>query len=481
MKKILLFLMIGLGLSSCKNWLDINYNPNSPTDVSADLVFPQAQLSLFINYGGELHNYGSFFVQYFDQAPGAQQYYNLASYNVRSGWLDRSYTDLYRDGGNSAQYVIENTDEDGTYYAAVIIKAFIIQTMTDAMGDAPYAEAFNAKEFPQPKYDDGKTIYAGLLAEIAAAEAQLTANPMMTTNDLLFGGDFEKWRQFGNALKLRLYMRQVPNFENDVKAKVQALIAEDGFPNGDVMATFWTDESGKRNPWQATNMDYFSGNNHILSYAFVTSSQDDRMDGFANPAKSSGVHVGGVPVNNKSTSDAIGNYSTLMKNFSAPVYLITLAEIDFFKAEAAYRWGTKADAQAAYEEGIENAFAIWGTPGAAASYGLGGSYRWADASPGDGLKLIALQKWLSLAGVNGFEAWCEQRRFTIPSFGATAELVLASGSNYTLNTLIVPGGVSQNGTKGVGRFFYPDVSNDVNNNTPARKDINAPLFWMPQQ
>ena len=56
----------------------------------------------------------------------------------------------------------------GDYLAATVLRAFTYQTLVDCYGEVPYTEALDVSN-PTPKYDDGQTIYAGILSELDEA------------------------------------------------------------------------------------------------------------------------------------------------------------------------------------------------------------------------------------------------------------------------------------------------------------------------
>ena len=57
MKKIFIILaVIGFMTSGCSEWLDVNADPNVPTEVSTDLLLPAGQAGLAVPLGGHLFN-----------------------------------------------------------------------------------------------------------------------------------------------------------------------------------------------------------------------------------------------------------------------------------------------------------------------------------------------------------------------------------------------------------------------------------------
>jgi hypothetical protein len=355
--------------------------------------------------------------------------------------------------------------------------------MVDIFGEVPYTEALKGSSVAQPKYDDGQLVYDGIIAELDDALAKV-GNSLVTNQNLLFGNNSTpKWIAFAKALKLRLLMRQASINWDGVKDRVNALIAENNFPTADVAFTRWEDNGTKRNPWYNDAAIFFGKVDHMAPASYISTLlayNDPRLDARYDKPAAGGIHRGGVPgIFYDSNTDPLETFSTPKFVATAPTYLITLAEIEFFKAEAAFRNGQMGPAMAAYEAAIEASFTQAGVTGASNFYGAGKPYVWSDAT---GLQKIAFQKWLALGCVNGFESWCEVRRLGTPSFSAaSADDILADATQYTLETLIFPKGAPSevpNGTL-MSRFYYALVSTSLNTNAPATKSLSANIFWQP--
>ncbi|MEI6275675.1 MAG: SusD/RagB family nutrient-binding outer membrane lipoprotein [Prolixibacteraceae bacterium] len=89
-------------------------------------------------------------------------------------------------------------------------RVLLFSFMTDFYGDVYYTEALKGREgILYPFYDKQSDIYAGLLKELAAASANISAgtDAVSPTYDIMFGGNKAQWQKFCNSLKLRLLMR----------------------------------------------------------------------------------------------------------------------------------------------------------------------------------------------------------------------------------------------------------------------------------
>lgn len=480
MKKLLIF-FAALGMVSCDNWLDINYDPNSPTDLTADLVFPAAELNVAAPLGNQLHIIGSMLAQHYSFQIGTQNYQDYSRFIVTATNTNPSYSNLYIRALSNLEYVRETAANNaGIVLAATVLRAITFQTLVDAYGETPYTEATAGGANPTPAYDDGKTVYEGVLQELNDALAAVTGSETMCDN-MLFDGDTSvaNWVRLANAVKLRLLMRM--SYVRDVKAEVGALLDEDHFPTTNVgWDNCWANASGQTSPLYQECVLGAASNDLIMNIAYCNSmaTDDPRMPYNFSPNNGNN-YVGRVSGHVYLNSEGIEAIQCCKPKiaYNKPVWIITLAEIEFFKAEYAFRYGSKSDAKAHYEAALDAAFADVEADNAADFYGVGGAYAWDDAH---GLELIGVQKWLSLGNVNGFEAWCEARRLGYPAFGsANATAILADPSAYVAGTLYTPEFRNSELTDRMllQRFKYADASTSRNQNAPSQKSAGEPVFW----
>jgi hypothetical protein len=101
-----------------------------------------------------------------------------------------------------------------------------------------------------------------------------------------------------------------------------------------------------------------------------------------------------------------------------PSFLMTAAEVEFIRAEAAERGLaglTPAQAGAFYDAAVTRSMEMWGVGSAAAAYLANPLVSYAAAgSKVERLKRIAIQKWLALY-IDSIQAWTEFRRTCQPA------------------------------------------------------------------
>ncbi len=496
MKKILSLILAAavLSLSSCNGYLDINQNPNSPSkdNMSSSMVFPAVEMNLATSYGDYLRIVGGYFSQQYSQLTGTSNYLDYSNFMMSATRSSGTYTQLYTRVLGNLQFVREDAtakEEWGTYLAATVLKAFTLQVLVDCYEQTPYSEAFDPS-IPAPKYDEGADVYKGVLAELDEALSKVGGSESVCTNFLFPGEKADVWVKFANALKLKLMMRMGAS-----GADLDALVAAGNFPAEDVAWTgCWSDEASKANPFYSEEFgSYFSPQKNLcLNLALqgtMADYDDPRLAAFFD-ANASGAYTGAISGTNFTVSANSGhgatNWCRPAIRYNSPVYLITVAEVEFFLSEYYAKKSSMANAKAHYEAAIEASFASAGVPGAGSVYGTGAKYAWSDAAY---QKNIGIQKWVALSGVNNFEAWCELRRLGYPEYGTqkgstfyNVQTGAYDVSTYVPGTLYEPITVntSLNARQVLQRFPYAESSTGRNSNAPEYKGDNAPMFWAKQ-
>ena len=136
---------------------------------------------------------------------------------------------------------------------------------------------------------------------------------------------------------------------------------------------------------------------------------DPRLEVYATPATEGGEitgHPSGLPGEIATTFNGVSAVinQDVFATATAPAVLMSYAELQFIKAEAALEGDISGDAQAFYEMGIAAAFD---------QYGLDVPAGYMDMAGAANKENIITQKWIALFG-EGIEAWTEYRRTGFP-------------------------------------------------------------------
>lgn len=493
MKKILLYgAACTLALSSCN--LNINEDPNYPSsgDITPTLEFPAVENSIVVVPGDQMFTLGGFFAQYWEQRPEQNQYNTVAElhFDESSDLYNLAYRSLYAGALTDIKDIESKTTNTANLFACKVMKALAMQYMVDACSDAPYSEACQGSANPNPKWEDGETIYKGVLAEMDEAERALTGESMDMTDPMLHG-DLASWIKFANALRLRMYLRLIDG-GIDVSTytdKVKAIVEEGNLPSGDVAFDVYSNAEGQFNPWYS-GVFSLGTNNYCAAHplvAYYSATNDPRIGYAIDPLKETSKYVGMMPGSRTLYQDWDGT-KILNKDVSTintevaramPVYVFTESEIDFLMAEVALRFNNDVDAaKDFYEAGVIADFASRGVDGVN-DFLAGAKVNFdAQADNAAKLKLIYMQKWVAYFYRNHQEAWSEIRRTDVPVLSsASAEKAYKDPTSYIAGDLIAPG-LNYYGNGGLcKRMPYPSTARKLNSNTPPVKSLADPVFW----
>lgn len=214
-KTYLLMLIVIVTMStSCKKFLDINKNPNTPTGTVEESFLLGKTIVNWARYMPAADSYGGELSGAIVNPGGVSGFGSLIDYNYGPG----NYTfwwDLY-DNITDLNAIIARGDADESYvkYAGVarILKAVHYQALVDAYNNIPFSKANMGVDNLTPEYDKAEDVYKAIAMLIDDAFTNFSSastaalNPTNTT-DPLFGGDITKWKQFGNTIKLRILLR----------------------------------------------------------------------------------------------------------------------------------------------------------------------------------------------------------------------------------------------------------------------------------
>ncbi len=219
--------------NSCEDYLDINDDPNNPTEVPINQLLSTAEVDLAGSMGasvGGLSGYTSAMVHQMFQRGNTHQFYDLqgTDFEVQTPWnimYSRLLTDI-------RQIINLGTQDEGNedwHYVGItqIIKAYTFSVLVDIWGDVPFSEANFGSEVRMPEYDNGENIYPQLftLIDEGITNLQKTSNLSPGTDDIIYQGNLSLWIKFAKTLKLKMY-NQI-RLVQDVSAEINALLADE--------------------------------------------------------------------------------------------------------------------------------------------------------------------------------------------------------------------------------------------------------------
>jgi hypothetical protein len=442
MKKLkhpILFAFLALCLNSCDNVSDLNEDTKAyVTPVpEALMTSAQEQYAIFLNNASaNRNNFRLYAQQWSAVAYPDESRYEMVARNLGNANWQLLYRDVLKDLVDAKQKIAD-TPAAGTEAIAIrknkvaileiqIVQAF--QTLVDLYGNVPYTEALDPTNF-QPKYDDAATIYQDLAKRLPAAIAQLdTAYDSFGEADLIYDGDVESWKKYGNSLQIRLGMQL-----SDVDATLAKTLVESAYASGAMTSNAdnaifqYTSASPHFNP---NYLDFNSRADFAISSTItnaLNTLNDPRRDFYFEPtSKKGGVYVG-APYGEKTDLATVSLFNKAIKEINFKGDLFDFAETSFLLADAANRgFSVGGSAETHYNNGITASMEYWGVaPADILTYLAQPSVAFATATGSNPKERIAYQMWIAYYN-RGFEAWTAYRRLDFPKLVAPAAAVPAS-------------------------------------------------------
>jgi hypothetical protein len=464
---IFIFFLAGF-FSSCKKFLDVNENPNSPTAPPINGLLTKVTQNTAMNVY-RVSDITSYYVQYLASPNPSSATDVYEPIDASSTWtaLYDNMTDIYDLERMAAE-------QGATQYEGVakILMAMDLHLVHNLWGAAPYSTAFTGEDFT-PSYDNAEQIFGQTLTLLDEGIALLQQTGSTRTipavsgtspkTDVIHNGSSEAWIRTAHALKARLLNQLSETTEYNPAAILTELGA--AYTAADQAAFITTFDI--RNPWNQAAL-----NNQNLSLdAWLAEHFVDAMDGTSGIADPRLPHIASLTQFNdyRGTRNGKGrtgsgttkdeSYVSLTGYYSStgsPLFIITYDEMKFIEAEVAFRMNDKARAYDAYLEGIRVNMDKMGIAPTERNAYIN------DPSVSVGENNLALShifkekyKALFLMPVT----WGDARRFDYQYPGFQLPL------NVVTNTF-------------VRRLVYPSVETSRNGaNTPTETDVTEKLWW----
>jgi len=516
---ILIMSLLLLTFGSCRKYLEVNQNPNIAQNATPELLLPSAQVQIASALGVDLQINGSIWAQHWTQSTNASQYRYLEQYLPVASNYDRVWGLLYN-GALADLRQLDRTaaQQNRRQYIAIskLLQAYTFQLLTDGFGDIPFTEALRGGQdgggITSPKFDPQAVVYDGIIALIDSGLTIIDeSDPVHPGNDdIIYQGDMHLWRKFGNTLKLRVHLRLSEVNPGKAQAGIAQLEGAEFIEEGESAQVNFISTPGNQNPLyseisglnftqnlvaSATSTDTMKANDDWRRFIFYTLVGGDVV----------GLRQGNFTATSAGSlsapSAAVGAQAANEESATAPVKLLSSYESYFLQAEAVARNWLTGDDRALFERGIYASFReyegiiesfeyvlrdslngeedifIMSTDYAAYRYINGDtitgtvfgdtviqspSFYWGQYPEGGSLEQklehIITQKWFSMNGNQGFEAWTEWRRTGFPRF------FQVSANSQIGSTMPV-------------RFLYPNTEATRNLNFPGQTSITTKVWW----
>jgi hypothetical protein len=439
-------MVLATGLAACQadEITKVNENPNNPTNAPSGAVFTNAvtnSIGRFLGWGYNGRG-AAIVVQHLAQTqyPDEDQYRRLDA-NSTAGFFNTPYTSELED----LQKVIEAGEAEsrpGIYGPALALQSLIFEYITDTFGDIPYSEALKGdseESILTPKYDAQKDIYTGLMASLTKVAADL-GNPGAVSlggADVIYSGSAAAWQRFANTLHARMAIRLINVDAATAASELQKALNGPGGvfrSNADNAVMRWPGDGIFNNSWSD---NFKTRDDHRMSQTLMNQmlpNSDPRIPVYAQPTVADPTKYAGMP-NGLVATQAATWFNTSSRpgaifypgptaygvfgggGASYPQQILTYAELQFIRAEAANRGIaglTAGQAQGFYNDAITASMNQWGITNAATIAAFLARPNVAYKGGVDGLKQIAVQKYIALF-TDGGTAWAEWRRTCQPN------------------------------------------------------------------
>ena len=213
MKKIVrysLALLLAFSFNSCKNWIDVNVNPDSPTNVVASVASRLPWIQHHYNYAyGVASTRAALITGQITSTTFTGTNGILPAWNPTITVSTTPYQHWFVGSAcNLSDMITKAEAEQAWHYigAAYTIRAMGFMLMADWYGEIPYTESLSS--ILSPAYSDGKTIFEGCIADLDKAleyfqKTQPSEATPLSKGDSWNGGDVQKWIKLVYGLKAR--------------------------------------------------------------------------------------------------------------------------------------------------------------------------------------------------------------------------------------------------------------------------------------
>ena len=375
--------------TGCKDFLDVNTNPNAPQDVSANLYL--APMLHWLVSGPQFD--GRFVARY------TQQWYAVSTslttwdrmgYDPSSDNGAQQWRDIYWSFGQNLVDMMTKAEAEERWDllgVGTLLKAWGWLALTGLHGEIIVKEAINQNTFSF-NYDSQEFVYQEVfkLLDSAVVLLQRTDGAVdvgyMARGDKIYNGDRTKWLEFAygvKAMALNHFSNKSTYKPADVIAAVNlsfasnaddALLTYPNTNNDDI--NFWGRTRGNMTALQsASNGPYrqtqFAVN--LMNGTAFSGVTDPRLSRMLSPSPDGqfrGVDINVVGFGAMTAAQQPNNFhgfvgtggvgvpGRFLFDDKAKIPAMTYAQLQFIKAEAALRMGDQATALAAYRNGISS-------------------------------------------------------------------------------------------------------------------------------
>lgn len=450
MKKIqilMLVMLVGMGLTSCEKYLDVNFDPSFPQVSQGFAILPPMIQQMSRAEALDGRYVGQYCQYWLSSASG--NVWDRQGYAAGSDVGGEMWRSHYYSIGKNVDLIIEDaTAKEQWDYVGVAkaIRAWGWQSTTDINGEIILKQAWEPNRYTFD-FDTQDEVYKEVVRLSNEAIADLgragtgVSVASLARGDQVYNGDRSKWIKFVNAILARNANHQSnkkSGYNPDAVIKLVDASFSSNADNFNIPHAGTSSADG--NFWGPlrNQIASFRQSEYLVRVLNTTPARDPRLATMLT-ASTDGVFRG-VVLNNGDPNNITGR-TNRVANFwgqdqptatppttgkfifqdRAPHPLITYWELQFIKAEAAFIKGDRATAFEAYNKGI-NAHLDWVATSIPnlptrtlydterTAY-LRNAAAVAQTAGTLTLSNIMMQKYISMFGHGHLESWVDMRRY----------------------------------------------------------------------
>lgn len=312
----------------------------------------------------------------------------LLNEGYTAAYWERSYSEQVKAVADLVEFTRDKEQYNNLHQIGRIMKALIMERITDLYGDIPYFEAGMGyyTGVITPKYDSQEAIYKDLLKEVDEAATALDEAGDTPIGDTFYGGNIGKWKRFANTLMLRMAMRisevdaaTAQTYVTKATGKTMTSNEDNAFVAHDLSGGRVTQNRnsqvllGDGGPeqyyvkWSDTFIDFLKSHDDprisAIAVTGIFTAEGDKdpsgTDLSSAPEDQKGMPNGKdlstiAPINQDPSFTAMEDYSSPnpgMLKRDGRTFILTYAQSELLLADAASR-GWASDAESHYNNGI---------------------------------------------------------------------------------------------------------------------------------
>ena len=435
---------LALTLSSCDKYLDINKNPNNPDQVEAALLLAPIEQNYALGVQFDARVIGRYVQNW--QSYLANDVWDLHGYASASDVGGEIWRDVYWKGGRNLVNLIDDARANQKWdYLGVglIMKAWGWQMLTDIHGEIILNEAYDLDpQKNQFNYDTQEAAYAEVARLLNEAIPYLNrtdgkvSQAQLARGDVMYKGDRARWKRFAYGL-LAINAHHLSNKKGLYDPNKVIAYVDSSFTSNadDALMPFNGNSTADASFFGPTrqNLQVYGQSDFILRLMdgrVFTGVKDPRIPLMLTPS-GDGTYRGLNPGSGQSTAASIPEATRVLSPWGTtlnsippagttgkyvftdkgPFPMMTYAQLQFIKAEAALIKGDQATALAAYRNGIDAHMTFAGVSAADRNAYLNNPAIVPAAGAPLTLSQIMLQKYIAQWGWGFLEQWADLRRY----------------------------------------------------------------------